>query len=72
MSKQEVQYGPLANAVMFAGRLSLSDYGVQYRKGKTIEDVRKAVAKARKFGRCKVECELSLLEVYLKEIFKAA
>ncbi len=43
---------------------------LQYRKGKSIEDVHKAFTKAMKNGMGKTEYELSMLEIYLQDVFK--
>lgn len=47
-------------------------YGLVFRKNKTGNDIQHAIEKARKAGRSKVEFELSMLEVYLKEVLKKA
>ena len=65
-------FEPMAQAIMFGGSILLSTYGVQYRTGKGFKNVQAAVAKARKYGRCKIELELDLLAVYLHGIFKRA
>ena len=48
----------------------LDKHGVEYRKGKTIEDLHKARQKALKAGRGKTEFELSFMELYLKDVLK--
>lgn len=73
MSKKEpINFGGMAQSIMFAGTLVLSNYGVQYRAGHSVHSVNDALRKARKNGRGRVEYELGLLEAYLKGIFKAA
>jgi len=74
MTKTTLNFADMARDIMFAGRLDLARYGVEYRKGKTAEDVKAALRKARdpKNGMAKVEAELSMLEIYLKQVFKAA
>lgn len=47
-------------------------YGLQFRKGKDATHIIKARQKACKAGHAKVEFELNMLEVYLKEILKRA
>lgn len=66
------KYDRLAAALMFAGKADLQVLGLEYRKGKTIEDVKKARLKALdpKNGMAKTEVELSMFAVYLKGIFK--
>lgn len=74
-AKDKFNLNQLASDIMFSGRLNLAAHGVEYRKGKTVEDVKKALAKARnpKNGFGTVEYELSMFEVYLRtEIFKRA
>lgn len=73
MTKTTLNFTDMARDIMFAGRLDMARYGVEYRKGKTVEDVKVALRKARdpKNGMAKVECELSMLEIYLKQVFKA-
>ena len=44
--------------------------GWELRKGKTIEDVRKAQSKAKKNGMYKMEYELDFCELYLKDVLK--
>jgi hypothetical protein len=72
--KPPVDYASIAQAVMFGGQLDLQRHGVVYRSGKTVEDVRAALKKARdpKVGHAKTEFELSMFEVYLKGLLKAA
>jgi len=72
MTKTTLNLEDMARDIMFAGRLDLARYAVEYRKGKTIEDVKAALRKARdpKNGMAKTEVELSMLEVYLRQVFK--
>ena len=42
----------------------------EYRKGKTFEDIKQAVRKGQKAGRGKFEFEVSMIEVYLREVVK--
>lgn len=74
-AKEKFNLDRLASDIMLSGRLDLAAHGVEYRKGKTAEDVKKALAKARnpKNGFGKVEYELSMFELYLRtEVFKRA
>lgn len=69
------QYQQLAKAILFtSGGLSYDSikekFGLQLRKNKTFGDVKSAIEKALKAGRGKTEFELSMLEVYLKQVFK--
>lgn len=70
--KKEIDYERIASAIMFGGAFSPSSFGIEYRKGKTIEDVRIAIKKALKNGHGKTECELSMMELYVKDVFKQA
>lgn len=44
--------------------------GLQYRKGKTVEDLVYARKKALKAGYGRTETEISMMEVYLKQVLK--
>lgn len=68
---KKVNFAVLASDLMFGRGFNVAAAGLQYRKGKTVEDVKKAREKALNNGRGKTEHELSMLEVYLKEVFKA-
>lgn len=72
MTKASLNLEDMACEIMFGGSLTLARYSVEYRKGKTIEDVKAALRKARdpKNGMAKTEVELSMLEVYLRQVFK--
>lgn len=43
--------------------------GAKFRKDKNSDDINNAVRKARKNGRGKVEYEIGMLELYLKDVF---
>lgn len=64
----------IASTLMF-GKPTLSDlcsrYNIELRKNKTIHDVNKALKKAVKNGMGRTEFELSMLEVYVVDVFKA-
>lgn len=65
----------MASEIMLGGRLDPARHGVEYRKGKTVEDVKKALRRARnpRVGMAKVEVELSMFELYLRtQVFRAA
>lgn len=68
-----MSYKNLASDLMF-GTVVVAEletkYGLTFRKNKTAEDIRNARHKATKNGMRKVEFELSMLEVYLKEVLK--
>jgi len=70
-----MKYEKLAQDLMF-GTVKSTDigpvYGLTFRKNKTVDDIRKAIEKAKKNGHAKVEFELSMLEVYLKYVLKKA
>lgn len=70
-AKTKVDFQALALDVMFTGKVDYQKHGLGYRKGKTLEDVRKALAKARdvKNGHARTETELSMLELYLGDVF---
>lgn len=64
----------LAERIMFlnGGDVSswLTNLGLEYRKNKGIDDLTNAYSKAKKQGYQKVEYELSMLEVYLRDVVK--
>lgn len=66
-------YEQLASALLF-GSVKVADiepkYGLVFRKGKTTQDILHARTKALKAGMGKTEFELSMMEVYLKAVFK--
>lgn len=68
-----MSYEKLATDLMF-GKVVVAEleskYGLTFRKGKTSSDIVKARDKATKAGRAKIEFELSMLEVYLKDVLK--
>lgn len=68
-----VDFSVLAQDLMFGSRFHIGHAGLALRKGKTREDVLAAMRKARdpKNGHAKTELELSMLEVYLKDVFRA-
>lgn len=68
-------YERLAQDILFGKVLVAeleSKYDLTLRKGKTVEDIREAARKGMRAGRGKVEFELSMVEVYLKTVLKAA
>lgn len=70
-------YEMLAEQIMFSGNINntlidfMEKHQLQFRKGKCTADINSAIVKARKNGIGKVEFELSMLAVYLKDIFKS-
>ena len=68
---EKVDFERLAQDLMFGTSFNIREAGLDYRKGKTVEDVHKARRKAIANGHAKTEFELSMLELYLKEVFKA-
>lgn len=67
-------YNFLARELMF-GRVCDTDttlikHQLQYRVGKSKSDIQTAITKALKNGHQKTETELSMLEVYLKQVLK--
>lgn len=69
-----INFSLIASELLFGGRLDFAKHGVVYREGKSREDVVAAMRKALdpKNGHAKTEVELSMLEVYLKGLLKAA
>ena len=67
--KPKVDFKSVAIDLMFAGKLDVVRHGLQFRAGKTVTDVKSAIRKALKNGHAKTEFELSMLEVYLKQVF---
>lgn len=70
--KTKVDFKHLAHKIKFTGFSSsdVDEMMLEYRKGKGFEDIRKAVRKAHKNGFFRTECEIDMLEIYLKEVFK--
>jgi hypothetical protein len=70
-----MKYEQLATDLMF-GKVDINElgpkYGLQFRKNKTAADIKHAISKAMKAGRAKVEFELNMLELYLKDVLKKA
>lgn len=72
----KIDFKSVASIIMFRPTeldKTIETYGLQYRKGKSAIDIKKAIDKACKpkngFG--KIEYELSMLEVYLEvDVFK--
>ena len=64
-----VDFNAVAAALAFTGKLDYAKHGLKYRKGKTVEDVRDAMRKAKKHGQAKTETELSMLSIYLADVF---
>lgn len=67
-------YKDLALVMMFSKvsdvDKTLLAHGLQYRKGKTVDDLVHARQKALKAGHGRCEFELSMMEVYLKQVLK--
>lgn len=71
--KTKPNYEHIAECIMFSPKdFSLNRFDIVFRKGKTYEDIKKAQLKALKNGRGKTEYEISMLELYMKDIFKGA
>lgn len=64
------QLDVLAMNLLFEGDMKMAENGYEYRKGKSVEDVARARQKASKFGRGKLETEISLMAAYLSSIVK--
>lgn len=62
----------IALEIMFGGKVDLAKHGLEYRKGKTKEHIENALRKASKNGLGKTEFEISMFEVYLKDVLKKA
>ena len=45
--KPPLDYESMAESVLFGGRLDLAAHGAAYRKGKTVEDVKRAAQRAK-------------------------
>jgi hypothetical protein len=76
--KKQPDYMALAQVLMFT-ETSVADlpaifekHGVVYRKGKGVADIVNASFKAIKNGMSKTEYELSMMELYLKDVLKGA
>lgn len=67
----KVDYEEIAADILFTGKLDFAKHGVEYRKGKTVDDVKHAHEKAIKAGMCKVEIEIDMFATYLKSVLKA-
>ena len=68
-------YSKLAQDLLF-GHVMIAElgpkYGLQFRKGKDKDSIVHARSKALKNGHAKIEFELNMLEVYLKQVLKKA
>jgi len=64
----------LAERIMFIGVSDATHWlnilGLEYRKGKDVEDIRKAVKKGLKDGMGKTEHELSMIEIHLTKVLR--
>jgi hypothetical protein len=56
--------------VFFADAPTLEKYGVCFRKGKDVSDLKAALQKGLKAGRGKTEYEISMVELYIKDVLK--
>ena len=70
-----VNFKSVAETIMFDSEINTTDklveqYGLQFRSGKDVTDVKKCVSKSLKNGHGKTENELSFLELYLSQTFK--
>lgn len=66
-----IDYHNIAQSLLFGnGTFDCYKHNVQYRKGKNSTDIDDAINKAAKNGFGKTECEISMLEIYLKGILK--
>lgn len=65
-------YRKLAKRIMFGGqgKINLDDFGLEFRKNKTVDDIKHAISKSKKKGHYRTEFELGLLEIYLKDVLK--
>jgi hypothetical protein len=59
-----------AMEILFTGKVDAAKHGLEYRRGKTLADVVKAREKALKNGHAKTEHEISMMDVYLRDVFK--
>lgn len=72
MKREKVNYTKVAEMLMFSYPefvKMLKSGELRFRKGKDLKDVASAMNKSRKNGMNKVEYELSMLELYLKDVF---
>lgn len=65
-------YKRLAERIMFGGqnKINFDDFGLEFRKNKTVHDINHAISKSKKNGHLKTETELDMLEIYLKDVLK--
>lgn len=68
--KKDVDFESLANKIMFGKGVDFNVELIEFRKGKSVDDVRKSVRRAEKLGGFKAENTLGFLEIYLSRIFK--
>jgi chorismate-pyruvate lyase len=72
--KTLVDFKVLADIFIFGhrpiGEIVASE-SLEFRKGKTQDDIHNAWKKSLKHGNDKIEHELELFEIYLKQIFKS-
>lgn len=68
-----VDFNLLARTIMFTAVTEqelLKNFKLEYRKNKTVTDIKKALQLSAKNGQCKTELELDLFELHLEKIFK--
>jgi hypothetical protein len=61
-----MQFYPTVNKKGF----NPSEFGVEFRKGKTVKDINNAIRKGIKNGMSKTEIELDMIALYLQYVFK--
>lgn len=70
-----INFKSVAQRLMFGQKATsekelISEFGLEYRSGKNVEDINKSITKSRKNGHGKTENELDFLELYLSQVFK--
>ena len=69
--KKVPDYEEIARMIMFNPKgFSLAKFDITFRKGKTTSDINTALRKALKTGMGTTEYELSMFELYIKDVFK--
>ncbi len=70
----KIDFEKIASDILF-GKVTenyiMDNFNVEYRKNKSVDDIKNAVKKALKNGNLKTEIELSFLSLYLGQVLKA-
>jgi len=71
--KMKIDWHEVAQYVLFgcaSTSLLMDRYGIEFRKNKSVKDLKNAIRKAHKNGNLKTEFEIDMLSLYLSQTFK--